>query len=281
MNQANRKTVLTIAGSDPSGGAGIQADLKTFTMLGVYGGAAITSLTVQNTSGVRYFKPVAADLVRDQILAVLTDLPVSHIKIGMVGTLEIAGVISAILADFSGEIIYDPVLVASTGDNLHQKYALTETLNLLLNQATVITPNLAELEVICSQNCPNQFIALAAAQSLFKRFERLNAIVVKGGHLEPQSPIIFDHLLYRSSKNGAIQTRSVSHPRQTTNNLHGTGCTFSSAFTALHLHFGNYEKAFEHSCRFMDDLIRLSTQLSLGHGTGPLGHPLYKPRRLA
>lgn len=274
MHGKSRKAVLTIAGSDPSGGAGIQADLKTFTVLGVYAGAAITCLTVQNTRGVLYYKPLAADLIKDQIMTVLEDIEVSHIKIGMVGSPEIAYALSEILAEFQGEIVYDPVLVASAGNALHQEDACHEIINQLLDKITVLTPNRTELENISNQACPDPTAALAAAASLFKRADRLQAVVVTGGHLEPQSSTVTDHLLYRSAPDGTIQIKSATRPRLATNNLHGTGCTFASAFTAYHYLSNNYEIAFEQTSRFMGDLIKISAQLSIGHGIGPLGHHL-------
>ena len=132
-----QQIILTIAGSDPSGGAGIQADIKTFVTAGVYGAAAITSLTVQNTTGVFAVQPVEPSFIRDQISYVLADLNVSHIKIGMLGSAAAAAVISAVLADFSGEVIYDPVLVSSSGRRLFDRMDLDVALNDLLGVCVV------------------------------------------------------------------------------------------------------------------------------------------------
>ena len=148
--------ILTIAGSDPSGGAGIQADLKTFTAAGVYGAAAITSLTAQNTKGVRAVQPVAPEFVKQQVKLVLEDLPVSHIKTGMIGTAAIARILGEILHDFPGEVICDPVLSASDGAPLLEGSGLDDFKRHLLGNATVITPNLPELSKLSGMEAPDQ-----------------------------------------------------------------------------------------------------------------------------
>ncbi|MDX1777027.1 MAG: hydroxymethylpyrimidine/phosphomethylpyrimidine kinase, partial [Desulfobulbales bacterium] len=145
LSKDTLQVALSIAGSDPSGGAGIQADVKTFTAIGVYCGAAITSLTVQNTRGVFAVQPVDPVFVGKQIDTVLRDLAVSHIKIGMLGSAAVALSVCDTLADFNGEIIYDPVLVSSSGQQLIDKEGYGGFREQLLNICTVITPNITEL----------------------------------------------------------------------------------------------------------------------------------------
>ena len=138
-------TVLTIAGSDPTGGAGIQADLKTMTSIGVYGAAAITCITVQNSHGVVNIECLPSDLVYQQIRAVLDDHMVTHVKIGMVGNTDIAMAICDALTEFGGEVIYDPVMLASTGQPLMQEDTAVDMLHAIVSRCTVITPNIHEL----------------------------------------------------------------------------------------------------------------------------------------
>ena len=266
--------VLSIAGSDPSGGAGIQADLKTFATLGVYGAAAVTCLTVQNTLGVRSFTPLAPLLVTEQIRAVLDDLPVSHVKIGMVGSAAIASAIAATLHDFAGEVVYDPVLKAGTGQSLLAGEARAALAH-LLDRATVLTPNLPELAALSGLPCATATEITAAATALFQRHPRLAAMAVTGGHRDEAGSEIVD-LLYQRLPDGSLATSEHRHPRLASRNLHGTGCTFAAALAACHALGGSYEKAFREASRLVAALIEQSADLSLGHGTGPLLHHLVR-----
>ena len=266
--------VLSIAGSDPSGGAGIQADLKTFASLGVYGAAAVTCLTVQNTQGVRSFTPLDPTLVQEQIRAVLDDLPVSHVKIGMVGSAAIATAIAAALHDFAGEVVYDPVLKAGTGQSLLEGDARA-ALAQLLDRATLLTPNLPELAALSGESCATAAEITAAATTLFRRHPRLAAVVVTGGHGDEAGGEIID-LLYLRAAGHTITIVEYVHPRIASRNLHGTGCTFASAFAAAHARSGSYETAFREAGAFVAALIEKSTAFSLGHGTGPLLHHLVR-----
>ncbi|MCF6289543.1 MAG: bifunctional hydroxymethylpyrimidine kinase/phosphomethylpyrimidine kinase [Desulfobacterales bacterium] len=263
---------LSIAGSDPSGGAGIQADLKTFCMVGVYGGAVITCLTAQNTRGVASYRPVDPELVGQQIKLVLQDLPVSHIKIGMVGTGEIAIHIGAALENFSGEIVCDPVLAATSGLSLLKESARAAYRDQILARATVLIPNLEELSLLAERSCANPAGEIAAGRILFDRFPRLRSIVIKGGHRPDDDPII-DRLLVRRP-GGAVEITARSHPRVRSRNTHGTGCTMAAAFTAHHLLENDDSIAFDKSVHFMDHLLTVSEPSRLGHGIGPLLHHL-------
>ncbi len=268
------QAILSIAGSDPSGGAGIQADLKTFTAIGVYGGAAITCLTAQNSLGVSSYLPIAPEFVKKQIQLVLADLPVSHIKTGMLGSDEIAGAIAEALHDFSGEVICDPVLTASDGHELFLKTKSNTGLQGLLNAATVLTPNLPELATLMGQNLETPQEAMAAATALLARYPKLRAIVLTGGHIREQAEEVEDFLILRQ-KSG-LEILTAKHARLTTRNTHGTGCTFASAFAAYHLLYGNDQDAFFKATAFMDTVLRQSAGLALGSGKGPLAHHLFR-----
>lgn len=268
------RAILSVAGSDPSGGAGIQADLKTFTAIGVYGGAALTCLTVQNSLGVSSCLPLAPGFVKKQIQMVLTDLPVSHVKTGMLGNDKIAGAIAETLHDFVGEVICDPVLSASDGHALFQKTKRQSGLQALLNTASVLTPNLPELAILINKKLATPQEAVEAATVLFVRHPKLRAIVLTGGHLREQANEVEDFLILRQDKSPEILT--AKHPRLNTSNTHGTGCTFASAFAAYHLLHGNDQDAFFKAVAFMDTILRQSASLALGKGKGPLAHHLFR-----
>jgi hydroxymethylpyrimidine/phosphomethylpyrimidine kinase len=273
------KTALAIAGSDPSGGAGIQADLKTFTMLGVYSGAVITCHTVQNTTGVASYHPVDEELVEQQILAVLEDMQVSHIKIGMIGSNEIAAAIGAALESFTGEVIWDPVLRASSGQLLTDAAGATDILEILAKRVTVLTPNLPELAALTQKNIIGTEEMRDAALYLLDRFKNIRTVLVKGGHKEKENDAVTDYLVRRrkdvdATSSTSYEVFSETHPRIATKNDHGTGCTFASAFTAFHLLTDSELTAFTKTSAFMHELLQLSAPYEIGRGRGPLLHYL-------
>jgi hydroxymethylpyrimidine/phosphomethylpyrimidine kinase len=263
--------VLTVAGSDPSGGAGIQADLKTFAVIGVYGAAAITCLTAQNTLGVVSVLPVDPEMVSRQIELVLADLPITHIKIGMVGTAAIAEAIGATLAGFAGEVIYDPVLRATTGLPLLEPSALARVREQVIGRATVLIPNLPELQTLTGHTCTSREKILTAGRQLFTDFSNLQAVIVKGGHAQIRQGLITDYLLLPGA-GPELDCYPADHPWLETANSHGTGCTFASAFAAFHLLTGSYKQAFVRTTEFLAELLAISTGSRLGHGNGPLLH---------
>ncbi|MBI4792758.1 MAG: bifunctional hydroxymethylpyrimidine kinase/phosphomethylpyrimidine kinase [Deltaproteobacteria bacterium] len=272
---------LSIAGSDPSGGAGIQADIKTFTVIGVYCGAAITALTSQNTMGVSSYLPLPAAFVRRQVQEVLDDLNVTHIKIGMVGNGEIAAALGEVLSSFAGEVIYDPVIKSSSGTSLFGpgSRAITEH---LLPRTTFLTPNIAELEILTGRECTDTATALNAAQALFALAPRLKAVCLKGGHMDEQNRTVTDYLTRpaagdQGEKEAAGRIFPVHHPRVFTRNTHGTGCTFASAFTAYLMQTNDVRKSFSSACAFVDILLRKSAPQPVGHGAGPLLHHWFSP----
>ena len=227
----NPRIALTIAGSDPSGGAGIQADLKTFTALGVYGTAALAGLTVQNTQGVRAAHPVDPDIVLAQVEAVIDDLPVAATKLGMLSNAAVvravADVISRRRSEF-GVLIVDPVMVATSGDPLLTDDAIDTFRNDLLPLADVITPNAPEAAVLLGTVRARDSSDLTD-QALALRELGARAALVKGGHLSGDE--LTD--VYATDEGIAL----LSGPRLATRNTHGTGCTLSSAiaaYAALH-----------------------------------------------
>lgn len=263
------KSILTIAGSDPSGGAGIQADLKTFAVLGCYGAAAITAVTCQNTLGVSRCVPLPADLITDQVAAVLSDIAPSHIKIGMTATAEIIAALAAELKSFKGEIILDPVLKSSSGRQLLDADPST-ALAPLLRRVTVLTPNIPELASLSQHPISTEAEAVQAGRQLMARYTNIKALCIKGGHLAQQESEVVDILLSRGPH--VIRKKSTRHPRRRTANSHGTGCTFASALAAYHAATACYLKAFPAAVCFVDTLLACSSRTTIGRGTGPLLH---------
>lgn len=250
------KTVLTIAGSDPTGGAGVQADIKTMTVIGVYAAAAITCITIQNSLGVGRIEPLHPALVSEQIEAVLSDHQVTHIKIGMVGTAAIARAIGRKLKGFEGEVIFDPVLHSTTGQQLMAPADLDSVRADLFPRITVLTPNLPELERLTGMPARNQDEITAAASTLFQGSSRLRGVLVKGGHGD-KSIMATDYMFY-CTPSGNVEGEALSHSFLKTPNSHGTGCALSSAFAAFHALGGNYSSSFRQAVFFLQKVLRKS-----------------------
>lgn len=274
FTKKQERVALTIAGSDPSGGAGIQADLKTFAVTGVYGGAVISCLTVQNTQGVFAIQPVEPGLVKKQLEAVLNDLNVTHIKIGMLGSAAVAESLSETLKNYSGELIYDPVLVSSSGYALIDEQGRDVISSQLLPLCTVLTPNTPELSALSGSQCSTKDALVDASKKIFQHSKKLRSIIITGGHSERENDLISDVLLTNRGLNHAPDYMEISHPRIASRNTHGTGCTFSAAFTAHHLLTGDDSVAFRKATEFMATVISKSASCNIGHGTGPLMHHL-------
>jgi hydroxymethylpyrimidine/phosphomethylpyrimidine kinase len=268
-NSVVTQTLLTIAGSDPSGGAGIQADLKTMTSIGVYAAAAITCLTIQNSHGVQEIHPLPPAFVRDQIKAVLEDHHVSHIKIGMTGTMEIAEALGKLLESFPGEIIYDPVLASTTGELLLRKKSIPALKEHLLKQVTILTPNIKELEQLTGSTINSTREALSSAELLLEDFPFLQAVVVKGGHIELATDTIQDFLVQRDGK-----FHESKRTRHKSCNLHGTGCTYASALASYLCLGWETVAAFQRAGDYMDRIIQAGSQdcLVKSGNNGPLSH---------
>jgi hydroxymethylpyrimidine/phosphomethylpyrimidine kinase len=255
---------LTIAGSDSSGGAGIQADLKTFAALGVYGASVITALTAQNTRGVSGIHPVPAPFVAAQMDAVFGDLEVKAVKIGMVAELATIATIAAALARWSpAAIVLDPVMVATSGDPLLSADAVAGLRTKLIPRATLITPNLPEAAALLHEPVASGEAAIA------RQGERLlalgcPAVLIKGGHGQGAESI--DYLI---SGNGTI---ALPGPRIATDNTHGTGCALSSAIAAFLAKGEALETAVRHAKAWITAAIAAADRLDVGHGHGPIHH---------
>lgn len=255
--------VLSIAGSDPSGGAGIQADLKTFAAQGAYGMAALTALTAQNTRGVTGIEPVPPAFVAAQIAAVLADVRVDAVKIGMVGEAAVAEAVAEALADYDGPVVLDPVMVAKGGAHLLAPDAVALLRDRLVPRATVVTPNLAEAAVLlgCAPFHDRAGMEPAAAALLALG---ARAVLLKGGHLdEPESPDLLAT---------PADTRWLQGGRTRTPNTHGTGCTLSSALAARLAHGDPLAVAAERAKAYVAGAIEASGRLAVGSGHGPLHH---------
>jgi hydroxymethylpyrimidine/phosphomethylpyrimidine kinase len=255
---------LTIAGSDSSGGAGIQADLKTFAALGVYGASVITALTAQNTSGVTGIHLVPADFVTAQIDAVFSDLDVKAVKIGMVAQLATLDAIVAGLTRWSPKhVVLDPVMVATSGDRLLATDAVETLRTKLLPRASLITPNLPEAAALLDEPVALREVAI---ESQGKRLLALGcpAVLIKGGHGQGTESI--DYLV---SGNGIV---ALAAPRIPTKNTHGTGCSLSSAIAAGLAKGEDIETAVRKAKVWVSAAIAAADRLGIGHGNGPIHH---------
>lgn len=255
---------LTIAGSDCSGGAGIQADLKTFAALGVYGASVITALTAQNTQGVTGIHGVPPDFVTAQIDAVFADLDVGAVKIGMLAQPAIIEVVAAALSRWSpGHVVLDPVMVATSGDRLLAPDAVDALRARLIPCALLITPNLPEAAALL-----NEPVACdeAAIESQGRRLLAMGcrAVLVKGGHGAGSESI--DYLIDASG------TIALAAPRIATRNTHGTGCSLSSAIAAGLAKGEPLETAVRNAKAFVSAAIAAADRFSVGKGHGPIHH---------
>jgi hydroxymethylpyrimidine/phosphomethylpyrimidine kinase len=252
---------LTIAGSDSGGGAGIQADLKTFQHFGVFGTSAITAVTAQNTRGVVSWLAIPVELIEEQIEAVAGDLRPAASKTGMLGTSAIvAAVAAAIRRHALAPLIVDPVMVSASGDPLLASEAVSAMVELLIPLATLVTPNLDEAEILVGETVRDVEAMERAGRVLVER--GATAALIKGGHLVGDAAI--DVLVLGD------RVRTFSHPRIATPHTHGTGCTLSSAITAL-LALGNpLESAVEQAIDWVHRAI--ASAPGLGGGHGPLNH---------
>ena len=255
---------LTIAGSDSSGGAGIQADLKTFAALGVYGASVITALTAQNTRGVSGIYPVPPEFVTAQMDAVFGDLDVRAVKIGMVAQLATIDAIAAALARWKpSHVVLDPVMIATSGDRLLSADAIASLRTKLIPHAVLITPNLAEAAALLDEEVASSEAAIAS-QGTRLLLMGCPAVLIKGGH--GQGPESTDYLF------SANATIALPAPRILTNNTHGTGCSLSSAIAALLARGEPMETAVRSAKAWISAAIAAADRLDVGHGHGPVHH---------
>lgn len=254
---------LTIAGSDSGGGAGIQADIKTFSALGAYAASVITAITAQNTKGVTTVEDVSVATIIAQMDAVLSDLAVNAVKIGMVSRIETIAAIAERLRRQSQPVVLDPVMVATSGDRLLHEDAIETLRRDLLPLATIVTPNLPEAALLTGTSMAKTDTEIAQQAELILK-AGTKAVLIKGGHGD--GPESTDYLF----ADGAMQ--ALSAPRVETKNDHGTGCTLAAAITA-HLAKG-YElrEAVELSKDYLNGALDAGRGLAVGNGRGPVHH---------
>ena len=256
------RIALTIAGSDSGGGAGIQADLKTFQRFGVFGTSAITAVTAQNTRGVSRWEAVSPDLVRAQIDAVAEDLPPSAFKTGMLASAAVASaIVQAIDANSLHNYVLDPVMVASSGDALFEHDTIDVIRGELIPRAFLVTPNLHEAEIISGEKIDDEEGMARAAERMVTEMGA-QAVLLKGGHLESGDRVV--DILYDGSVR-AFRTRRLE-----TTNTHGTGCTLSAAITAQVAKGESLHAAVRRSIDYVHNAIASAPGLGSGHG--PLNH---------
>ena len=254
------KTALTIAGSDSSGGAGIQADIKTMTVNGVYAMSAITALTAQNTTGVTGIIEVTPDFLGKQLDAVFTDIRPDAVKIGMVSGKALIETIADRLEAYHAEnIVVDPVMVATSGARLISEEAIGALKERLLPMATVLTPNIPEAEVLADMQVKTEEDMVTAAELISRKYGC--AVLLKGGHQLNDA----NDLLYREGSIKCFCGRRIDNP-----NTHGTGCTLSSAIAANLAKGFDLDTSVERAKEYISGA--LAAMLDLGNGSGPMNH---------
>lgn len=265
--------VLSVAGSDSSGGAGIQADLKTLSSLGVYGATAITAITAQNTEGVHSQLAIPAQMVYDQIIAVIEDIQPAVIRIGMLSNVEVANVVADALTRYALPIILDPVMVSSSGHRLLSIEAQEVVKQRLLPMATLITPNIPEMEALTEMPLSTLDQKHAAASYLLALGAQ--AILLKGGHEEGATKT---DILYRNTGAG-VDISYLSTPTVVTKNIHGTGCSLSSAIAAYVARGLALTEAVAAAKSYIFEAIKAGADVSIGHGFGAVNH-LFNPQKM-
>lgn len=257
--------VLTIAGSDSSGGAGIQADIKTISALGSYAASVITSVTAQNTLGVQGVHPIPTDMVRQQIESVMDDLHPEALKIGMVCDKDITHTIAECLRKYRPKwVVYDPVMVSTSGHKLMTDETIDIIRQELIPQATLITPNLHEAQILLGNLLKDEDEMKKAAEVLSKTYRC--SVLIKGGHLE--SGEMCD-ILYDATEEKCFRYHT---PKIESNNLHGTGCTLSSAIATNLSQGHSLKESIALAKDYVTKAIDASKNMHIGNGHGPLWH---------
>jgi hydroxymethylpyrimidine/phosphomethylpyrimidine kinase len=253
---------LSIAGSDPSGGAGIQADLKTFSALGVYGTSVITAVTAQNTRAVTAVRPLEVDLVVEQLTTLVADVRIDAVKIGMLGTADLVAAVADLLAAHSfPAVVLDPVMVATSGDRLADDRSI-DAMRTLLRHASLITPNLPEAAALLEEDLATD---VPAMHRQARALAALGAsrVLVKGGHLAgPAVDVLW--------QDGHAEELSAS--RVGTRNTHGTGCSLSSAITAHRARGAGWLDATRAAKAWLTASLEAADRLEIGSGHGPVHH---------
>ena len=256
------RIALTIAGSDSGGGAGVQADLKTFQRFGVFGTSAITAITAQNTKGVSRWEAVSADLVRAQIDSVAEDLPPAAFKTGMLANAAVASSVAGAIRDNSlRNYVLDPVMVATSGDVLFEPDAIEVIRRELIPEAFLVTPNLHEAAILVGETIEDEDSMARAAETIVNEMGA-KAVLIKGGHLASADRVV--DILYDGN------VRAFRGQRLDTRNTHGTGCTLSAAITAQLAKGESLHAAVRRAIDYVHNAI--ATAPGLGSGHGPLNH---------
>ena len=280
-------TALTIAGSDSCGGAGIQADIKTMSALGVYASSAITAITVQNTKGVYGIQNVEPEIVKGQIEAVMDDIHPDAIKIGMVNDCDTIRAITETLKKYEDQfqhLVIDPVMVSTSGCRLMQEDALEKFIEELLPLASLLTPNIPEAEILAGRKIQNVDDIRKAASSIIQL--GCNNVLIKGGHFEGTEKT--DYLFENKQNEEDNRQEHADDIRETaiyqgatvnTCNTHGTGCTLSSAITSYLARGYNMEEAISSAKAYLSDAIEAGKDVKIGEGHGPVNH-FHAPQKL-
>ncbi len=254
---------LTIAGSDSGGGAGIQADLKTFSALGIFGMSVITALTAQNTLGVQGIYNIPEEFISLQIDSIFLDMGADAVKTGMLSNSSIILLVAKKMREYKvSKLVIDPVMVAKGGDRLLEEEAESTLMEVLLPLSLVVTPNIPEAEVISGICICSLGDMKEAARIIYQKGAK--NVVIKGGHLEGDQSI---DLLYDGQS-----FRELSALRINTANTHGTGCTFASAITAYLAKGSGLVEAVEKAKQYLTSILELSSNIQIGKGVGPLNH---------
>jgi len=258
--------VLTIAGSDSGGGAGIQADIKTISALGCYGTTVITAITAQNTLGVNAIHPIPVNIIEKQLYAVLSDIGTDAVKIGMLHSVEIIKTVSKALIEFQVKnIVLDPVMVATSGDKLIEDNTVDALVNFLFPLADIITPNLPEANILVNYNITTKDQMIESAKKLLEFGSK--SVLLKGGHLK--GDILFDIYVQKNEKN---ETKVFENKRIFTRNIHGTGCTLSSAIASFLACEEKMEISVEKAIDYLNKTIQHGKDYKTGEGSGPVNH---------
>jgi hydroxymethylpyrimidine/phosphomethylpyrimidine kinase len=264
MSDKSYKRVLTIAGSDSGGGAGIQADLKTISALGCYGMTVITAITAQNTVAVTAINEIPISIIKAQLDAVLSDIGVDAVKIGMLQSPEVIHTIADVLQEYSiQKIVLDPVMIAKSGDKLLRDDAIETLKSELFPLVTIITPNLPEAEVLTGLNISSRAEMEEGGLNLLKTGPE--AVLVKGGHSIQQKSA--DCLISKNEEPKWFESARIP-----TKNTHGTGCTLSSAIASFIAKGYSLADAVAYSKKYINGAIEAGSEYKLGNGHGPVHH---------
>lgn len=270
MKYKNVVSVLSIAGFDGSGGAGIQADTKTISSLGCYATNVLTALPVQNTTGVKNIFEIPSQAIDEQIDSILTDIYPDAIKIGMVHSVTLVEIISRHLKHYTGAIVFDPVMVSTSGHQLIQNDTIEACKQLLFPLATLITPNLDEVSVLVGEKVSTVEQMIPAGKKILDMGTK--AVLVKGGHLQQDD--LISYLIQGDSSPKSFSTKRVE-----TKNMHGSGCTLSSAIASYLAQGYSLEDAVGNGQKYVEQAIIGSSDLIIGKGNGPLNH-FFNPEKL-